>query len=217
MGDYRGSVLKERGDYDELNFGPQGVDLANLLEANREFEVMRATFTDDREVDASNAMSNPISTRKALSYFGLLLGTFGPLSILLKVIQDSGNNGGEYFFIALFLLANIITAAMGFITGSYVGCLIDSLKSYRWHSYLVLSGLAGVVWGIFSGGVGGIFLMIIGGIAGGVIGGIAAGIALPVYAVAHRLLSSGNHIELKHFLPVAFGTVFTLCALVLGL
>ena len=59
--------------------------------------------------------------------------------------------------------------------------------------------------------------MIIGGIAGAAIGGLAAGVALPIYAIAHRLLSSGDHIELKHFLPVAFGTVFTICAFILGL
>ncbi len=217
MEDYRGTVARERDEYEELNFGPHAGDLDSLLKANREFEVRRRMFLDDREESDFVAMSKPISTRKALSYLGLLLGTFGPVSILIKFVEDSAGNTGEYFFVGLFLLANVVTAAMGFITGSYVGGLIDSLKTYRWHSYLSILALSGVVWGIFSGGVGGIFLLVFGAIAGGAIGGITAGIALPIYATAHRLLSRGDHIEQKHFLPVAFGTVFTICAFILGL
>lgn len=217
MEDYRGSVARERDEYEELNFGPQGGDLEALLMANREFELQRSNFVSDREMIEFNAMSNPISTRKALSYLGLMLGTFGPLSILIKFIEDSGGRSGGYFFVALFLVATIVTATMGFITGSHVGGFIDSIKTYRWQSYLAVSALAGSVWGIFSGSVGGVFLLFIGAIAGGAIGGLTAGIALPIYAAAHRLLSSNGHIEQKHFFPVAFGIVFTFCAFVLGI
>lgn len=217
MENYRGTVIENRGQTGELSFAEEASYLDSLLAANRKSAERKAIFKDAREELEASMMTRPISDRKALSYFGLLLGAFAPFSLIVKIFVVEGGNPDDIWFLALFLVANAVTAGMGFLTGSAVGNLLTSVKSYNWHSYILLTALSGVAWGIFSGGVGGIFLLIIGGLVGAIIGGMTAGIALPVYAAAHRLLARGNSIELKHFLPVSLGIVLTICAFILGL
>lgn len=192
--------------------------LNQLLAANAEVAKQRALFRSDREKFEAAAMKRPLTAEKAFAYLGLTLGSLGPFSIILSFLLEMNRfEPGQALFILLALLATTTTAAVGYATGKTVGRMIVSLRSRSWPTFIALSVLLGIAWGGISGGLGGIFLFVIGGFFGAIIGAMAAGIVLPVFAIAHRLLASGDLIEMKHFLPVAFGSVLTLCAFILGL
>jgi hypothetical protein len=162
-------------------------------------------------------MQRPIGTRNAVGYFGAILGSLVPASILLKISAESNGDLSNPIVILLFALASTVTATVGYLSGYSVASLLTSIKRYSWSQYILLNLAAGIVWGGFSGAVGGIFLFLIGGLVGAVIGAVTGGIALPIFAVIYRTLSKGNAIELKHFLPAAFGIVLTICAFIMGL
>ena len=75
----------------------------------------------------------------------------------------------------------------------------------------------GFLWGASAGAAGGVVIFIFGALFGAVLGGIVGAAALPVFATLHRWLKKGEFIELKHFLPLAFGIVLTICGFILGL
>ena len=192
--------------------------LDQLLAINAGTARQRLLFRSDREEFVASAMTRPLTAEKAFSFLGLTLGSLGPFSILLKIaIDGNGFDPGFGLAIGLFMIANVVTAAVGFWTGKAVGRMVVSLRSRSWPTLIALSVLLGVSWCGISGGLGGMFLFLIGGFFGAIIGAMAGGIVLPIFAVAHRLLSSGDLIETKHFLPVAFGSVLTVCAFILGL
>lgn len=206
----------------ELQWGSRNNDdtarLDQLLAANAEIAKRRAAFRSDREEFEAAAMKRPLPAEKAFAYLGLTLGSLGPFSIMLKIAMDANGFGeGTGLLIGLFLIANTVTAAVGFWTGKVVGRSLAALRSRSWPAFIALSVLLGVAWGGISGGFGGIFLFVIGGFFGAVCGAMAGGVVLPVFATAHRLLASGDLIEMKHFLPVALGSVLTLCAFIFGL
>lgn len=206
----------------ELQWGSRNNDdtarLDQLLAANAEIAKKRAAFRSDREEFEAAAMKRPLTAEKAFAYLGLTLGSLGPFSIFFNIVLNAnGFDPGFGLAIGLFLIANTATAAMGFWTGKIVGRAIVSLRSRAWPAFVALSLLLGIAWGGISGGFGGFFLFIIGGFFGAIIGAMAGSVVLPVFAITHRLLASGNLIEMKHFLPLAFGTVLTVCAFILGL
>lgn len=201
--------LTRADDTDRLN---------QLLAANGEIAKRRAIFRSDREEFEAAAMKRPLTAEKAFAYLGLTLGSLGPFSIILSfLLQMNQFEPGQALFVGLALLATAVTAAVGYGTGKTIGRMIMSLRSRSWPTFIALSALLGVAWGGISGGLGGIFLFVIGGFFGAIIGAMAGGLVLPIFAVAHRLLANGDLIETKHFLPVAFGSVLTLCAFILGL
>ena len=77
--------------------------------------------------------------------------------------------------------------------------------------------LIGLLWGAVSGAAGGVIVFFFGAFFGAVLGGIVGSVALPLFTVFHRWLKKGESIELKHFLPVAFGVTFVICGFILGL
>jgi len=85
-------------------------------------------------------------------------------------------------------------------------------------SYMLFSlPFVGMLWGILAGGAGGIIIFVIGAIFGAALGGAVGMAALPALAVFHRLLKKGDQLDRKHFLPIAFGIIFTISAFILGL
>lgn len=191
--------------------------LDQLLAANAEIAKRRVIFRSDREELDALTMKRPINAEQAFAYLGLMLGTLGPFSIFLSIVLNANLDPGLIMFLFLFLVANAVTATVGCFSGKTVGRAVMSFRNRSWPSYIALSSLLGIVWGGFAGAVGGIFLFVIGGLFGAIIGAGAGAFVLPTFAIAHRLLSSGDLIETKHFLPVAFGSVLTLCAFILGL
>ncbi len=163
-------------------------------------------------------MSNPLSVEKSFSYFGLMLGSILPASIILKVVIDNGNLSGEDLgFLMLFAVANVGSAIAGYFSGKNIGKIIFELEKTSWHRMLLIVPFVGILWGLISGGAGGLFLFVIGALFGGILGGMVGGIALPAFTVLHRILKRGDKIESKYFYPIGFGITFTISALIFGL
>ncbi|MCB1025086.1 MAG: hypothetical protein KDB79_11885, partial [Acidobacteria bacterium] len=122
-----------------------------------------------------------------------------------------------YWLVLLMLVVNLAAAAVGFFSGKVVGRIVFSLEKYPWPSMMFLMPFIGILWGMAAGGIAGLFIFVFGAIFGAVIGGAVGGVALPLFAAFHRMLKSGEMIERKVYLPVAFGITFVICAFILGM
>lgn len=162
-------------------------------------------------------MRRPIDTSKAFSYFGLMLGIFPPAAIFAKFLFASTGKGDRFLIVGFILAMNIITAIVGYFSGKMIGRIVRESETYSWHLMILLMPFVGILWGILTGGAGGAIVFLIGAVFGAAFGAIIGGAAIPVFAIFHRLLKKGEMIELKHFLPVAFGITFTICAFILGI
>lgn len=188
------------------------------MEKNAETARMKAMYRSDQEKLEAEMMTNPLDFKKTYSYFGLLLGLFPPFTFFAKWFYESGAvNRDEGFIFILLLFVNLVTAVVGYFSGKFIGRTIQEAEKLSWTKMILIVPFIGLLWGIMSGGAGGVFIFVIGAFFGAFIGGIVGAAALPVFAVFHRLLKKGEMIEMKHFLPVAFGIVFTICSLILGL
>ncbi len=202
----------------DLNDGYDFSGLNTLLAENAKIARRKRFFSTDRDEYLASAMSNPITSESAFARLGLILGAFGPFAITLKIfLSDPNPSAADFWLLCVMTVANVVTSVAGYFTGRAVGHIVDNIKATRWSSFLTLTVLTGFAWGSIAGGLGGVFIFVIGGLFGAVIGGLAGAVALPAFATGYRLLSHGNLIELKHFLPLAFGIVFTFAAFVLGL
>lgn len=91
------------------------------------------------------------------------------------------------------------------------------MENRSWNFMLSALPFIGILWGIITGGTGGIFIFLIGAVAGAVIAAMVGGIAVPAFAIFHRLLKKGEMIERNQFLPLALGITFIISAFILGL
>lgn len=179
---------------------------------------MKEMYRSDQEKLEAEMMSNPLDFKKAYSFLGLLLGVFPPFTIFAKWFFESGGlNRNEGFIIALLLLVNITTAIVGYFSGKFIGRTLQEAEKLSWTKMLLLTPFIGLLWGIMSGGAGGVFIFIFGAFFGALLGGMVGAAAVPIFSTFHRLLKKGEMIEMNHFLPIAFGTVFTICSFILGL
>lgn len=174
-------------------------------------------YKSEREKIEAGFMRRPLDTSKAFSYFGLMLGTLPPAAIFAKFLSETFNRNGEVWIIGFILIINIITAVVGYFSGKLVGKMVRDLENYSWLSMTLISVFVGIFWGVMAGGAGGVIVFLFGALFGAVFGAMVGGAALPVFTIFHRLLKKGEMIELKHFLPLAFGITFTICAFILGL
>ncbi|HTK37742.1 MAG TPA: hypothetical protein VL325_04555 [Pyrinomonadaceae bacterium] len=189
-----------------------------LLEANAAIARQKALFKTEREWFEAEIMQRPVNTEKAFSYLGLMLGTLPPASFFIKFAIDSRvfESDGAWFVIVL-LFVNAATATAGYFSGKFIGRAARQIETYRWPTMLAIAPLLGILWGMIAGGAGGLIIFLIGAFFGAVIGGIVGAVALPVFAVFHRMLKRGDVIEYKHFLPLALGITLTICSFILGL
>lgn len=159
-------------------------------------------------------MSNPLSLEKTFSYFGLLLGVFPPAAMFLRFAVDARLDGWVF---GVMLIINLISAVVGFFSGKVVAKAVRSAEKLGWLSMILVVPFLGLLWGAVSGAAGGVVVFIFGAFFGAILGGMVGSAALPVFTIIHRLLKKGESIELKHFLPVAFGITFVICGFILGL
>ena len=191
--------------------------LNQLLELNAETIRNKENFKSEFEQFEVDLMKNPLNARQAFSYFGLMLGTIPQITTVGKIIYHTPGNGNFNEILLLGSFITIITAVIGFYTGRRVGTIINNLEDESWLKMLFLTPLVGLIWGLITGGAGGIIVFIIGAIFGGIIGGVVGFAALTVFTIFHRLLRKGEFIETKHFLPLTFGIILILCALIMGI
>ena len=188
--------------------------LNTLLAINAETARAKAMYASDREKLEADSMKNPLSLEKTFSYFGLLLGAFPPAAIFVRFAIDGRLDG--WVFGVMFII-NLISAVVGFFSGKLVAKMVRLVENSSWSAMLLALPLIGLLWGAVSGAAGGVIIFVFGAFFGAVLGGIVGSIALPFFTVFHRLLKRGESIELKHFLPVAFGVTFIICGFILGL
>jgi hypothetical protein len=192
--------------------------LAYLLQTNGFARQRDHRFGSTRDFDRFELMEHPLSQTRAFALFGLTLGAFGPFSIGFNWILSSGApNSDELIFPILFLLANITTAVVGYFH-RYGG-----RQEGRCHPQI--SGPFGDSLTLFDRTDLGRRFRLRGRAVppshrvcgGAVIGAAFGGIATVIFGILHRYLQVAGSIELRHFLPLAFGTTFILCAFILGL
>lgn len=188
-----------------------------LLELNAKTAREKTLYKSDREKTEAAMMSHPLDIGKTFSYFGLMLGTFPPAAIFGKFLFESSARKDEIIVLGFILVMNIITAIVGYFSGKLIGRIVKESETYSWQMMLLLMPFVGIFWGILAGGAGGIIVFLIGAFFGAAFGAMVGAVAIPVFTIFHRLLKKGEMIEFKHFLPIAFGITFAICAFILGL
>lgn len=188
------------------------------MEINAETEREKSMFADEKERIEAELMEHPISSEKAFSYFGALLGALPPLAFLTKFALDTpGKINNEAWLIGIFAIVNIVSSVVGYFSGRLIARMVRSLEQNSWFAMIIALPLVGILWGIMAGGAGGAVIFLIGAIFGAFLGGMVGGFALPVFTVFHRLLKKGDQIERKHFLPLAVGISLIVSAFIIGL
>jgi len=171
---------------------------------------------DARREEELLLMRRPFAAQQAYARFGLLLGTFPPAAIFLK-ITAGGFSRAEYGFIYLLLFMNIICALAGFYFGSWLGRLAASAEDSHWLVTLVGAPCLGFLWGLTTGAVGGLPLFVVGALGGAVCAAPVGALAFALFMPLHRLLARGGMIDARHLWPLACGVVAVVTALILGL
>ena len=213
----RQSHLDELANYQrESELVRQRLDY--LLTVNAETAREKAMFHSDQEKLEAELMASPLDTEKTYAYFGLMLGTFPPAAFFVKFAIDSNLLvRDEAWIFGVLFIVNLISAIVGYFTGKFIGRSVREAENFSWLPMLFLLPFIGLFWGILAGGAGGAVILIFGAFFGAILGGIVGVAALPVFTIFHRLLKRGDQIELKHFLPIAFGITFAICSFILGM
>lgn len=177
-------------------------------------------FRTERERLEVELMKNPLATEKALAYFGAMLGLFPPFAMFSRFVFEhfkNVNNSDDFWLIPFLLFINFVCTVVGYFSGKLVGKIVVELEKSSWTAMLLAIPVIGILWGIITGAAGGIFIFVIGAFFGAIGGAVVGSIALPAFAIFHRLLKKGDYIEEKHFFPIALGISCVITALILGL
>lgn len=192
--------------------------LEHLLELNAAIDRERLFYRSNHERFEVSFMSFPLDSKKVFAYFGFMIGVMPPFALVFKIIIETiPVERIPVLFIILLAAAGIATGLAGYATGRLVPSAVNATAKFALPNRIALLSLVGLAWGAVSGAIGGLFLFFIGAIFAGIAGGVVGAFTVPVLACFHSALRSGDFIEFKHFLPIAFGITLSLCALVLGL
>jgi hypothetical protein len=190
--------------------------LNRLIEWDAETERHASLFRNAREEHELLSMRRPLTTVQAYARFGLLLGTFVPAAIFLRLLLALKADERAVFFL-LFFIMNGVCALVGWHMGRLTGRNVDQIERRGWHRMFFHALLKGTAWGAATGAAGGLIVFGLGAIVG-------AAIAIPVgipafisFTLLHRLMARGGMIDARHFWPLACGVVFVITALVLNL
>ena len=192
--------------------------LEALLAINAEIAREKSLFGSEQEKLIAATIKNPMSAAQTFAYFGLLLGTIPPLAIFIKFFSERGIFRGEDFWVlGVVAIINMMTAIVGYFSGKIVGKIVGELEKLSW-SYMMFSlPFIGLLWGILTGGAGGVIVFVVGAFFGAAIGAMVGSVALPAFALLHRLLKTGDQFDRRHFLPAALGVTLIISAFILGL
>jgi hypothetical protein len=161
-------------------------------------------------------MLRPVTPQQAYARFGLLLGTFPPAAIFLK-ISGGWLSHAESGLVFLLLSMNIFCALAGLYFGSRLSRMAAGAEDSHWLMTLAGAPCLGFLWGAATGAVGGLPAFGVGAIFGAIyaipVGALAFGLFVPL----HRLLARGGMIDARHLWPLACGVVAVVTALILGL
>jgi hypothetical protein len=138
-------------------------------------------------------MRHPLGFEEAFAALGGFLGTFIPASIYLHM--HFSHTGSLGWFLAPFVLANIVTALTGYYLGALMGKIARMAEAKDWITMTVFLTFLGGAWGAVSGFIGGLVVLIVGAFFGGILGIFVGAPALPVFAILHRILSVRGFID----------------------
>jgi hypothetical protein len=187
--------------------------IAFYEQALKEMAEKKRLFPHAEDKYADKWMRIPMNPKDTFGMFGFLLGLFPPAAIFYQLFS---NSGGRPIMFALLVVMNIICAGAGYGMGKTLGPCAMNIERYSWPRMIINSSLLGLIWGLIVGGAGGFLFFGIGAFAGMVCASLIAMVAFPVFSILHRWLEHGTQIELKHFLPMAFGITLIIAALILG-
>ncbi len=174
-------------------------------------------YRSERERLDADLMTCPIDLRKAYAYFGLMIGSLPPFALVLRIIGETmPADRIPLMFLLLLTAAGIVTGVAGYASARFIPSALDRISNFRLPNRVALLTLIGFAWGAVSGVVGGLFLFIVGAIFAGIVGGIIGAVTVPILVVFHSALRRGDFIEIKHFLPIAFGITLSLCSFILS-
>ena len=186
-----------------------------LVAANAEIARRKQLYPTRRVEFEATMMSRPLDFRRTYAYLGLMLGLFPPASFFLLFLGPKGGPRDGAWIIWLLMWVNLVTSVAGYFSGKIVGAVLSNLGKRSFTFFALFTPLIGFLWGGVTGAAGGVFIFVIGAFFGAILGGIVGAVALPLFLLIHNLLKSGDKIELKHFLPIASGVTFSICALIL--
>jgi hypothetical protein len=189
------------------------------LRLNAEIAREKASFHTENERIEAQLMKSPITTEKAVAYFGAMLGLFPPFAIFSRFLFEHFRNvssSDDFWLIPLLLFVNIVCTVTGYFSGKIVGKIISELEKTSWTGMLMALPFIGILWGIITGMTGGVFIFVIGALFGATVAAAVGCLALPAFTVFHRLMKKGDLIEEKHFFPIALGITSVITAFILG-
>ena len=205
--------------YDQLDRSNTDDAIKHNLEVLREANAKiaeRKSFYPTRESETfARSLSLKLDFKQTYAYLGLMLGIFPPASLFALFIAES-RAPSEIWLVALLMGVNTVTGFVGYFFGKVVGSLLHDRDTRSLSFYVFFLPFLGFLWGAIAGAVGGVFLFIIGAFFGAILGGAVGMVALPAFYAMHRLLKHGEYLELKYFLPVATGIVYSISALILS-
>lgn len=163
-------------------------------------------------------MQNPLDSERVFSYYGLMLGTFPPAAIFARwLISVNFRDPAPIWVIGILAIVILLSGTVGYFSGKLVGRRVRIVENRSWSTMIPATVFIGILWGMVSGAAGGFVIFVIGAFFGAVIGAAVGAVALPAFAILHRIFKSGDLIDQKHFLPLAFGVTLTICSFILGI
>ena len=190
--------------------------LAHLLRLNADIARRKSLFKSEPQRRKAMLMTRPMDSRRAFGIFGAMMGSLPPLALAVQILVDSrGRLTGLFLLIAA---AAVVTTIVAFQIGrSYVPGALRYISGFSLPNRLALWSFLGLVWGAVSGAAGGLLILLVGSIFAGIVGAMIGAIAVPLMVGLHSSVRVGDFIETKHFLPIAFGVILSICAFILGL
>ena len=201
--------------YDQVQDNDVVVRLNNLLNLNAETARQQQLFSSNAQRRAFQMMQRPVNFERTFAAFGAFLGTFPVAAIYLRIyFHRAGDIGWLMIF---FVVANILTALAGYFFGALVGKFARNAQQYDWITMTVFLTLVGGAWGMISGFIGGLAIFIVGAFFGGAIGSVVGALAMPVFAITHRLNNIAGFIERRQLIALAGGISLTAAAYIFGM
>lgn len=161
-------------------------------------------------------MRSPVAAQHAYARFGLLLGTFPPAAIFLKIFGRALADP-EPALIFMLLFMNVVCALAGLFFGSKLTRLASAAEDSPWLVTLIGAPCLGLLWGLATGAVGGLPAFVFGSLFGAVCAVPVGALAFALFLPLHRLFARGGMIDARHLWPLSCGVVAVVTALILNL